>query len=38
MSIFVYYSDDYEENGGAGLVELKATHEAASFIRERMKQ
>ena len=36
MSIFVYYSDDYKENGGVGFVELESKCLAASFIRQRM--
>ena len=34
---FVYYSDDYEENGGVGLERLKSEEEVIAFIESRMK-
>ena len=36
MTIFVYYSDDYEDNGGVGFCEFAGKSEAESFIRDRL--
>lgn len=35
---FVYYSDDYPDNGGVGFKECNDCNEALEFIEERMQQ
>lgn len=35
--IFVYYNDDYPDNGGLGLERFPTAEKAEAFIAERMK-
>ena len=37
MKYFVFYSDDYPDNGGVGLKECETVEAAESFIEQRMK-
>lgn len=36
MACFVYYDDDYADNGGIGLAEFEDSSTAAAFIESRM--
>lgn len=36
MKVFVFYSDDYEDNGGVGLEEFDSISGAEAFIIQRM--
>jgi hypothetical protein len=38
MNYYVYYYDDYAENGGIGLEVFEEKDEALQFIEDRMKQ
>lgn len=36
MPLFVYYEDDYADNGGMGLQEFDNVQEAQAFIEKRL--
>ena len=36
MQVFVYYHDDYADNGGVGIERFASRDEAASFITQRL--
>lgn len=38
MKYFVYYNDDYENNGGIGLVICETEEDVCTFIEQRIDQ
>jgi len=38
MTYFVYYNDDYYENGGVGLEQVNNSEAACAFIEKRIGQ
>lgn len=38
MKYFVYYNDDYEDNGGIGLVICDREEDVCAFIEQRIDQ
>ena len=37
MNFFVFYNDDYADNGGVGFAEFATAEQAEAFIAKRMK-
>ena len=37
MGYYVYYEDDYPDNGGIGLVGFSSLEDACGFIEERLR-